>query len=55
MKRKDMIIVGLLVLLVLLLTFKVVSFGDALTPQTKGILSSMGPRRVRGASSRRST
>ena len=36
MKRKDMIIVGLLVLLVLLLTFKVVSFGDALTPPDKG-------------------
>jgi len=36
LKRKDMIIIGLLVLLVLLLTFKVVSFADGLTPPDKG-------------------
>ena len=36
MKRKDLMIVSLLVLVVLLLTFKVVSFGDALTPPNKG-------------------
>lgn len=36
MKTKDLVIVGLLVLAALLLAFRVVSLGDALTPPDKG-------------------
>jgi hypothetical protein len=36
MKREDMIVVGLILLAIILLFFKGVSFGDALTPPDKG-------------------
>ena len=36
MKRKDIIMIGLIVVAVLLLMFRVVSFGDSLTPPDKG-------------------
>ena len=36
MKRRDMVIVGLVLLAIILLVFKSVSFGDALTPPDKG-------------------
>jgi hypothetical protein len=36
MKSKDMILIGLVIAAALLLVFRVVSFGDALTPPDKG-------------------
>jgi hypothetical protein len=48
MKRKDMILIGLLVLAVLLLVFRVVSFGDALTPPDKGNIIVYGSKTCRG-------
>jgi glutaredoxin len=36
LKRKDMIIIGLVLIAVLLLSFRVVSFGNKLTPPDKG-------------------
>ena len=36
MKRKNLIIIGLFIAVILMLSFKVVSFGDKLTPPDKG-------------------